>query len=174
VVAIIVVGQVARRGRARRRPGLSLRAALLVSASLAQIGEFSFILAALGLTLGLVTPEARSLIVGGALISIALNPLFFRLASGVEARLASGRLRWLARLGSMDDPLTELPVETDERWLSRQVVIVGYGRVGSASGRRLPPPASLSSSLRKTASSSIGCARPEPRRSSATPPTRRR
>jgi CPA2 family monovalent cation:H+ antiporter-2 len=59
---------------ALRRP---LSTALTVSASLAQIGEFSFILAALGLSLGLLPPEGQSLIVAGALLSITLNPLVF-------------------------------------------------------------------------------------------------
>ena len=54
-----------------------LSTALTVSAGLAQIGEFSFILAALGLSLGVLPPEGHSLILAGALISIALNPLLF-------------------------------------------------------------------------------------------------
>jgi CPA2 family monovalent cation:H+ antiporter-2 len=53
------------------------KSALLISASLAQIGEFSFILAALGLSLGLMPAEGQSLILAGAIISIALNPLVF-------------------------------------------------------------------------------------------------
>jgi CPA2 family monovalent cation:H+ antiporter-2 len=57
-----------------------LRTALTVSAALAQIGEFSFILAGLGMSLGLLPQEGMSLVVAGALISIALNPLF--MASG--------------------------------------------------------------------------------------------
>jgi CPA2 family monovalent cation:H+ antiporter-2 len=59
----------------------ALRTALTISAALAQIGEFSFILAGLGVGLGLLPPEGQSLIVAGALLSIALNPLEFR---GVE------------------------------------------------------------------------------------------
>ena len=58
-----------------------VRTALTVSASLAQIGEFSFILASLGGALGLLPPEGRDLILAGALLSIALNPLTF---AGVE------------------------------------------------------------------------------------------
>src|SRR5688500_15816215 len=54
-----------------------LNTALTVGASLAQIGEFSFILAALGMSLGLLPAEAQSLIVAAALISIAANPLLF-------------------------------------------------------------------------------------------------
>jgi monovalent cation:H+ antiporter-2, CPA2 family len=77
VVAIIVLGKsVAAYALVRlmRKPhGQALR----VSASLAQIGEFSFILAKLGLDLKMLTPEAQNLIVAGAIISIALNPLVF-------------------------------------------------------------------------------------------------
>src|SRR5688572_33256237 len=54
-----------------------LNTALTVSASLAQIGEFSFILAGLGISLGLMPAEGQSLILAGAIISIALNPLVF-------------------------------------------------------------------------------------------------
>ena len=56
---------------------LPVRTALTVSASLAQIGEFSFILAGLGTALGLLPPDGRDLILAGALLSIALNPLAF-------------------------------------------------------------------------------------------------
>src|SRR5437667_262918 len=55
-----------------------LNTALTVSASLAQIGEFSFILAGLGISLGLMPAEGQSLILAGAIISIAINPLVFR------------------------------------------------------------------------------------------------
>src|SRR5581483_3921542 len=58
-----------------------LRTALNVSASLAQIGEFSFILAGLGTSLGLLPPEGESLILAGAILSILLNPLVFRAVS---------------------------------------------------------------------------------------------
>ena len=78
VVAIVVIGKsLAALGivLALRRP---LRTALAVSAALAQIGEFSFLLAGLGAALGLLPPEASSLIVAGALISITLNPLVFK------------------------------------------------------------------------------------------------
>src|SRR5262249_42158309 len=77
VVAIIVVGKSL--GAFGIVVGLrySLRTALTVSAALAEIGEFSFILAGLGVKLGLLPPEGPSLIVAGALLSITLNPLVF-------------------------------------------------------------------------------------------------
>jgi len=80
VVAIIVVGKsLAALGivLALRYP---LRTALAVSAALAQIGEFSFILAGLGVSLGVLPPAGQSLIVAGALLSISLNPLVFSIA----------------------------------------------------------------------------------------------
>ena len=81
VVAIIVVGKSAAAlgiVLALRRP---LATALTVSAALAQIGEFSFILAALGMSLGLISVEAQNLILAGALLSITLNPFVFRAVS---------------------------------------------------------------------------------------------
>ena len=108
-----------------------LNSALTIAASLAQIGEFSFILAGLGLSLGLIPQLAFSLILAGALISIAINPLIFGtikplrdwlLANSKQARLLDQRI----------DPLAELPMSTERRLLEGQVVIVGYGAIGSA------------------------------------------
>jgi CPA2 family monovalent cation:H+ antiporter-2 len=106
-----------------------LNTALTVSASLAQIGEFSFILVALGGSLGVLPPEAKSLVVAGALISIALNPLLF---SAVEParRWVLARSALARALESRDDPLAELPMSTDRRFLAKQVVLVGHGAVG--------------------------------------------
>jgi CPA2 family monovalent cation:H+ antiporter-2 len=67
----------------RRYP---LGAALIVAASLAQIGEFSFILADLGIALRLLPSDGQSLVVAGALISIVLNSLLVREAAAVERR----------------------------------------------------------------------------------------
>ncbi|MGV3493205.1 MAG: YbaL family putative K(+) efflux transporter [Ramlibacter sp.] len=106
-----------------------LHTALTVSASLAQIGEFSFILMGLGASLGVLPSEAQSLVVAGALISIALNPLVFR---GIEPlqRWLLARSQFARDLAASDDPLAELPMTTDPKYLARQVVLVGWGRVG--------------------------------------------
>ena len=106
-----------------------LSTALTVSASLAQIGEFSFILAGVGMSLGLLPAEGQSLILAGALISIALNSFVF---SAIDPALDWLRHRsQLARqLERSDDPLAELPMSTEQKYLSNQVVLVGYGRVG--------------------------------------------
>ncbi len=85
VVAIILVGKALAAFLivlACRRP---LRLALGIAASLAQIGEFSFVLAVLGGRLGLLPASAESLILAGALISITVNPFLFRLAGWLEA-----------------------------------------------------------------------------------------
>jgi CPA2 family monovalent cation:H+ antiporter-2 len=129
VVGIILVGKslaAAALVLALRYP---LGTALTVSASLAQIGEFSFILVGLGLSLGLLPPEGQSLVLAGALISIALNPLVFRYTAPMRAWLLRTS-QFARRLEQRDDPLAELPMSTHERFLSRQVVLVGYGRVG--------------------------------------------
>ncbi|MEJ1162062.1 YbaL family putative K(+) efflux transporter [Variovorax sp. CCNWLW186] len=106
-----------------------LGTALTVSASLAQIGEFSFILAGLGVSLGVLPVEGQSLILAGALISIATNPLWFSLIAPLQKWLHA-RLPVTRGLESRDHPLAELPTTTEARYLSRQVVLVGYGRVG--------------------------------------------
>ncbi len=106
-----------------------LNTALTVSASLAQIGEFSFILAGLGLALGVLPVEGQSLIVAGALLSIALNPLLFSLVEPAR-RWILARSALARRLEARDDPLAELPLTTDQKFLARQVVLVGYGAVG--------------------------------------------
>jgi monovalent cation:H+ antiporter-2, CPA2 family len=106
-----------------------LNSALTVGASLAQIGEFSFILAGLGVTLGVMPPEGRSLILAGALVSISLNPLLFTAIEPAQAWIRSKST--LARaLERSDDPLAELPATVDPETLTGHVVVVGYGRVG--------------------------------------------
>jgi CPA2 family monovalent cation:H+ antiporter-2 len=106
-----------------------LNTALTVSASLAQIGEFSFILAGLGLSLGLLPAEGMSLVLAGALISIALNPVLFAAIEPVRRWLLK-RSELARRLEQRTDPYAELPMTTERKYLQGQVVLVGYGRVG--------------------------------------------
>lgn len=100
-----------------------LDTALTVSASLAQIGEFSFILAGLGLTLGLLPPEARDLILAGAILSITLNPAMFRFSEWIAEK----------RRGRETTAPTESMVPPEPE--SRPVILVGYGRVGRIVGK---------------------------------------
>ncbi|MFN4004733.1 MAG: YbaL family putative K(+) efflux transporter [Hylemonella sp.] len=119
-----------------------LNTALTVGVSLAQIGEFSFILAGMGVALGLLPPQGQSLVLAGALVSIAANPALF---AGVEParRWILARSALARRLEQREDPLAALPMSTDQRVLQDQVVLVGYGRVGrriahSLDERRIP------------------------------------
>ncbi|MEM8518308.1 YbaL family putative K(+) efflux transporter [Janthinobacterium sp. CAN_S7] len=104
------------------------KTAITVSASLAQIGEFSFILAALGLSLGLMPQEGQSLILAGAILSIGLNPLVFSMAKPLLRVL--GNSDFARKFERTADPLAELPITVPQEKLSGQVVLVGYGRVG--------------------------------------------
>jgi CPA2 family monovalent cation:H+ antiporter-2 len=136
VVAIIVFGKSVAAFLLVLAFRYPLNTALTVSASLAQIGEFSFILAGLGVTLGLMDATQQDLVVAGAIISIALNPLVFGTIEPVQKwiRARSKVARALERSG---DPLAELPMSTDLALLTGQVVLVGYGRVGGRIGSAL-------------------------------------
>ncbi len=136
VVAIIIVGKTLAAVGIVLLLRYPLRTALLVGASLAQIGEFSFILAGLGRSLNLISDEAMSLVLSGALISIALNPLLFA-ATGPARKAMLARWSWARALDARPDPYGALPADTDERYLSGQVVIVGHGRVGKRIARSL-------------------------------------
>jgi monovalent cation:H+ antiporter-2, CPA2 family len=114
----------------------SIRTAVVVAASLAQVGEFSFILAGLGVALELLPKEGNDLILAGALISIALNPVMFSLVGPLE-RWCKRYPRLAASLDPASNPLAELPMSTDQKYLSNQVVLVGWGRVGKQIGAAL-------------------------------------
>jgi CPA2 family monovalent cation:H+ antiporter-2 len=129
VVAIIILGKslaAAALVIAFRYP---LNTAMTVAASLAQIGEFSFILAGLGLSLGLLPTEGMSLVLAGALLSIALNPFLFAAIAPFQ-RWLLGQSEFARNLDQRPDPYAELPMTTERKYLEGQVVLVGYGRVG--------------------------------------------
>ncbi|MDX7881116.1 cation:proton antiporter [Acinetobacter nosocomialis] len=129
VIAIIMVGKTLAAMALVLFFRYPINTALTVGASLAQIGEFSFILATLGVSLGLLTLEAQNLILAGALFSITLNSFVFSAVEPVQRwiRERSHLARLLERSG---DPLAMLPDEVDQAYLRDQVVIVGYGGVG--------------------------------------------
>jgi CPA2 family monovalent cation:H+ antiporter-2 len=104
--------------KAFRRP---TDTAVLISASLAQIGEFSFILVALGVSLGLLPTAGRDLVLAGAVISIALNPLVFLFGDRARAR----RAETLAR--QVEAEREHQPYKSTA---SGHVIVVGFGRVG--------------------------------------------
>jgi CPA2 family monovalent cation:H+ antiporter-2 len=101
-----------------------MKASVLIAASLAQIGEFSFILAALGVQLGMLPAEGRDLILAGAIVSILLNPLVFVISD-----------RWRSdRAKAAVAAATAPPAITPKKG---RAVLVGYGRVGSVIGEAL-------------------------------------
>jgi CPA2 family monovalent cation:H+ antiporter-2 len=116
-VGIIIVGKSMAAFLIVRAFGHSRGTALTISASLAQIGEFSFILAALGTELGMLPPEGRDLILAGAIISIFLNPFLFSLLA-----------RWLE---THEPEAEDTEAATPPKPTTTQVVLVGHGRVGS-------------------------------------------
>jgi CPA2 family monovalent cation:H+ antiporter-2 len=133
VVGVIVLGKSLAAIAIVLAFGHPVGTALTIAASLAQIGEFSFILAGLGISLKLLPAEGRDLILGGALLSITLNPLFFGLADRVS--------RWLGERPDLRrrferSAAAPLPVRAASA-LNGHAVIIGYGRVGSAIGKAL-------------------------------------
>jgi CPA2 family monovalent cation:H+ antiporter-2 len=129
-VAIILIGKSVAAYGIVRAFGYSNRTGLLISASLAQVGEFSFILAGLGVALGLLPEEGRDLILAGAIISILLNPVAFDF---LERWKGIGTAP--ARPGSVDADAE--PAELEPITLTDHAIVVGYGRVGSLVGEAL-------------------------------------
>ena len=123
VVLIIVVGKSVAAFAIVRAFRYSRETALTVAASLAQIGEFSFILASLGTGLGILPSEGRDLILAGAIVSIFLNPFIFSLATK-RRKPAEG------------EPAAK-PAEPAPAPSGGHIVLVGFGRVGSRIGAGL-------------------------------------
>jgi CPA2 family monovalent cation:H+ antiporter-2 len=111
-----------------------LGTALTIAASLAQIGEFSFILVSLGLSLKLLPEEGRDLILGGAILSITLNPLFFALTDWVGRKVAE-RPALAARFERQG--AAALAVTSESPPHRGHAILIGYGRVGSTIGQAL-------------------------------------
>ena len=122
-VAIIVVGKSVAAYWIVRAFGHGSQTAMTVSVSLAQIGEFSFILAGLGVGLDVLPETGRDLILAGALLSILFNPILFT--------LAVKRIR-----SEVEQPevAVEAPVADTPSASNAGVVLIGYGRVGSHIG----------------------------------------
>ncbi|OYX48702.1 MAG: Kef family K(+) transporter [Alphaproteobacteria bacterium 32-64-14] len=102
--------------------GQSHETAATVTAARAQVGEFSFILAGVGLNLGLMPVDTRNVILGGAIISIVLNPLVIVLLDSRKKKPEA------AKPATQSEQAPVAP---------KRVVIVGYGRVGSLIGKAL-------------------------------------
>jgi CPA2 family monovalent cation:H+ antiporter-2 len=121
-LAVILVGKTMMAHSLVRALGYGPETSMTVAASLAQIGEFSFILVTLGLSLGVLPPEGRDLILAGAIISIFLHPFLFSYV--------------VHKVSKKDEPEEVEPTPTPSAALIH-VVVVGYGRVGSRIARGL-------------------------------------
>ncbi len=120
VVGVIVLGKSLAAIAIVLAFGHPVGTALTIAASLAQIGEFSFILATLGTSLAILPPAGRDLILAGALLSIFVNPFIFN---------------WFVpKRQEKTDPV-EMPADTAD--LRDHVVLIGYGRVGKLIARDL-------------------------------------
>ena len=128
---IILVGKSLAAYAIVRAFGYANATALTISASLAQIGEFSFILANLGVALMLLPEQGRDLILAGAIISILLNPFLF---SALDELLARQEARAKGAEFEAEDAASEPIKPTD---LKDHVVLVGHGRVGSVVSQAL-------------------------------------
>ena len=128
-LVIIVVGKSVAAWLLVSLLGHSRRTALTISVSLAQIGEFAFILAGLGISLGLLSDEGRNLVLAAAILSIMLNPILFTLLE-----------RFLAKTESMEEQTLEEAIEEEKQIpvdICNHALLVGYGRVGSLLGEKL-------------------------------------
>jgi CPA2 family monovalent cation:H+ antiporter-2 len=152
-IAIILFGKSLAAWLIVRAFGKPDQVALTISASLAQIGEFSFILAGLGVSLKLLPEQGRDLILAGAIFSIVLNPVMFKLVdrfAPAEPAPAKPKPAEPKPAEAAPAPQPEAPAATPEpepapaperdiapTALSDHIVVVGYGRVGSLLGAGL-------------------------------------
>ena len=113
-----------------------LHTSLNVGAALAQIGEFSFILAVQGIALGMTDQKMLSMVVASAILSIALNPLMFAMIPYVR-RFSVRYFAWARAAAMLTDPYSVLPKETSRRMLMGQTILVGSGSVTRSVAKRL-------------------------------------
>jgi CPA2 family monovalent cation:H+ antiporter-2 len=126
-VLVVLAGNALATAALLLRLGAPARQALAVGASLGQVGEFSFILAGLGVSLGVLSEGARGLVLAAALVTIVANPLLLAGAGAAD--------RWLARHPALLDrversPATAAAAPAPPVALTDHVVLVGHGRVG--------------------------------------------
>lgn len=119
--------------------GYPMRIAVALSAALAQIGEFSFILASLGKHLGKLPTEAMDVLAVVAIASMALNPFFYRATGQLERlALAIGPLAAWAKNRRAHKPVDLVTMQADEASLPKhRAIVVGYGPVGQTVARLL-------------------------------------
>lgn len=135
-LAIVMVGKPAAAILIVALLGYSSRVGLGVSIALAQIGEFSFLLGALGVQVGAIPPEAMNPLVAAAIVSIMLNPMLYRTLDGLEAWLARHPRLWKLLNRRAARGLAE-PADSAESGPAHRAVVVGYGPIGKTVARLL-------------------------------------
>lgn len=128
-VIIIIFGKSLAAFALVRLFGHSQRTALTISTSLAQIGEFAFILAGLGMALDLLPQEGQNLVLAGAILSIMLNPILFAILE-----------KYLDKTETLEEQTLEEALEEEQQNpvdICNHALLVGYGRVGSLLGEKL-------------------------------------
>ncbi len=128
-LAIIIIGKSLAAFILVRLFGHSQRTALTIATSLAQIGEFAFILAGLGMSMGLLSQTGQNLVLAGAILSIMLNPVLFAL---LERYLESAETLEEQTLEEALEDEKQIPVD-----ICNHALLVGFGRVGSLLGEKL-------------------------------------
>jgi len=136
-IFIIVFGKSAAAFLIVRAFGYPASTALVISASLAQIGEFSFILAGLGVTLKLMPQTGLDLILAGAIISIMANPFVFQAIDWIKPRIEKRTAKPKNEIASPAVAPEEAAAVLEPTRLANHAVVVGYGRVGSHIGSKL-------------------------------------
>ncbi len=124
---IIIVGKSAAAYFIVRAFGHPNTTALTISASLAQIGEFASIIAGLGVSLKMLSGDEQALVLAGALISIMLNPMIFRL---LDRRLATQKAAADAAAAAAPAEPVEDVIDRPALDVDDHTIVVGYGRVG--------------------------------------------
>ena len=128
-LAIIIFGKSVAAFFLVRMFGHSPRTALTIAASLAQIGEFAFILAGLGMALNLLPQAGQNLVLAGAILSIMLNPVLFALLE-----------KYLDKTETLEEQTLEEAIEEEKQIpvdICNHALLVGFGRVGSLLGEKL-------------------------------------
>lgn len=136
-LAVVMIGKPAAAAGIVLLLGYPVRVALAVAVALGQIGEFSFILAALGTSLGILPASATSALVAAAIVSISVNPLLYRMVGPTERWLNRRPRLWRILTARAKSPGTAGPrvePETDARY---RAVVVGHGPVGQTLVRLL-------------------------------------
>lgn len=129
VVFIIVIGKSLAAFLLTVLLGYPIKTGLLVSASLAQIGEFSFILVALGVAYGIMPEDGRDMVLAGAMISIALNPLFFWSMRWLHSYL-SNHPELSKKFDLRESNISHMEEQECAQLSKDLIIVIGYGQVG--------------------------------------------